>query len=48
MAVVFLQMGILLCSVAALMRKKLLWLLGIVVGGVGVVYFANGFVHFLH
>lgn len=48
MAVVFLQMGILLCSIAALMRKKFLWLLGIVVGGVGVVYFANGFIHFLH
>jgi len=47
MAVVFLQMGILLCSIAALMRKKILWLLGILVGSVGVVYFANGFIHFL-
>jgi hypothetical protein len=47
MAVVFLQMGILLCSIAALMRKKILWLLGIVVGAVGVIYFANGFIHFL-
>ncbi len=41
--VIFLQMGILLCSLSALMKKKVLWLLGGVVGAVGVVYFANGY-----
>ncbi|MFH1115776.1 MAG: DUF4337 domain-containing protein [Pseudomonadota bacterium] len=42
-AVIFLQMGILMCSLSALMKKKALWLLGGVVGGVGLVYFANGY-----
>ena len=46
-AIVFLQMGILLCSVAALLRKRPIWILGSIVGAVGVVYFANGFLHFM-
>lgn len=47
MAVIFLQMGILLCSLSALMKKKILWLLGSLVGVVGIVYFVDGFVLFL-
>jgi hypothetical protein len=42
-AVIFLQIAILLSSVAALMKKKLVWYIGVFMGIVGVVYFANGF-----
>ena len=42
-AVIFLQIAILLSSVAALMKKKLVWYLGILTGTIGIVYFANGF-----
>jgi hypothetical protein len=45
-AVIFLQIAILLSSIAALLRKKLLWFLGMAVGVVGIVYFANGFLLF--
>jgi hypothetical protein len=47
LAVIFLQMGILLCSVAALMTRKSMWAAGVVVGAIGLVYFANGFVLFM-
>jgi hypothetical protein len=43
MAVIFLQISILLSSIAALMKKKPVWLLSMAVGAVGIVYFANGF-----
>jgi len=43
MAVIFLQIAILLSSVAALMKRKAIWVGGVAVGAVGVVYFANGF-----
>jgi hypothetical protein len=46
-AVIFLQMGILLCSISALMKRRLLWLAGGIVGVVGIVYFANGFLLFM-
>jgi hypothetical protein len=46
-AVIFLQIAILLSSIAALMKKKLLWFMGLAVGAAGVVYFANGFLLFL-
>lgn len=42
-AVIYLQIAILLSSIAALIKKKLIWLVGVLVGLVGVVYFANGF-----
>ena len=42
-AVIFLQIAILLSSIAALLKKQLVWLLGVAVGIVGVVSFANGF-----
>jgi hypothetical protein len=43
MAVIFLQISILLSSIAALMKKKPVWILGLVTGAFGLVYFANGF-----
>lgn len=43
MALIFLQIGILLSSISALLKKKPLWLLGMGVGAAGLVYFANGF-----
>jgi malonyl CoA-acyl carrier protein transacylase len=46
MAVIFLQIAILLSSVAALLKKKPVWYLGLSAGIVGIVYFANGFLLF--
>jgi hypothetical protein len=43
LAIIYLQVAILLCSIAALMKKKPLWMLGSAVGLVGVVYFLDGF-----
>jgi hypothetical protein len=42
-AVIFLQIAILLSSIAALMKKKLVWMAGAASGAVGLLYFANGF-----
>jgi hypothetical protein len=42
-AVIFLQIAILLSSVAALLKKKPVWYMGLCAGVVGIVYFANGF-----
>lgn len=42
-AVILLQLAILLSSIAALMKKKPVWVLGLALGAVGCVYFANGF-----
>lgn len=46
LAVIFLQIAILLCSISALMKKKPLWIIGSITGAVGVIYFANGFLLF--
>lgn len=46
-AVIFLQIAILLSSIAALMKKKLLWLAGVGVGVVGIAHFMNGFLLFM-
>ena len=43
LAVIFLQIGILLSSIAALLKQKPVYYLGLVVGLVGIAYFANGF-----
>jgi hypothetical protein len=43
LAVIFLQIAILLSSIAALLKQKHIWLLGLAVGAVGMVYFVNGF-----
>lgn len=45
-AVIFLQIAILLSSIAALMKKKMVWYLSMAIGTAGVVYFANGFLLF--
>lgn len=47
MAVVYLQLAIVLSSIAALMKKKFVWITGLVLGAVGMVYFANGFFIFV-
>jgi hypothetical protein len=45
-AVIFLQIAILLSSIAALIKKKPVWVLGMAVGLAGIVCFANGFLLF--
>jgi hypothetical protein len=47
MAVIFLQIAILLSSIAALLKKKIIWVLGLAVGAVGLFYFSNGFLLFM-
>ncbi len=47
MAVMILQIAILLSSIAALMKKKPVWILGLITGAAGVVYFINGFLLFV-
>lgn len=42
-AVIFLQIAILLSSIAALMKKKQVWVAGLAIGAVGLVFFTNGF-----
>jgi hypothetical protein len=46
-AVIFLQIAILLSSIAALMKKKSVWVVGLIAGACGLIYFANGFFLFL-
>ena len=46
-AVIFLQISILLSSIAALLKKQPVWWLGLAVGAVGILYFINGFFLFL-
>ena len=45
-AVIFLQIAILLSSIAALIKKKPVWVLGMAIGIAGIVCFANGFLLF--
>lgn len=47
LAVIFLQISILLSSIAALLKKQPVWWLGLAVGTLGVVCFLNGFWLFL-
>ncbi|WP_243318983.1 DUF4337 domain-containing protein [Geothrix paludis] len=47
LAVIFLQIGILLSSIAALLKQKPVYYLGLLVGVIGIVYFINGFYLFL-
>jgi hypothetical protein len=42
LAVIFLQMAILLSSIATLMKRKAIWVIGLLLGLVGLVYFTNG------
>ena len=43
LAAMFLQIAILLSSIAALMKRKLFWFIGMGAGVFGLVYFFNGF-----
>lgn len=45
-AIIFLQIAILLSSIAALMKKKEIWFLACACGFGGILYFANGFLLF--
>ena len=47
LAVIFLQIGILLSSIAALLKQKPVYYLGLAVGAVGIVTFINGFLLFI-
>jgi len=47
MGVIFLQIAIVLSSIAALMKRKMLYYGALVVGAYGIVHFANGFYLFL-
>ncbi len=47
MAAMFLQIAILLSSIAALMKQKYAWQVGILAGCLGLVYFFNGFFLFM-
>ena len=46
-AVILLQLSILLSSIAALMKKPAVWVIGLILGAVGTVCFLNGFFMFL-
>lgn len=46
-AIIFLQIAILLSSIAALLKKKMIWYGGVAAGLVGLVYFADGFLLFI-
>lgn len=47
MAVIFLQIAILLSSIAALMKIRYVWIIGLVTGAFGIIYFVNGFLLFI-
>ena len=47
MAVIYLQIAILLSSIAGLLKKKAVWFGGSMAGLVGLVYFADGFLVFI-
>ncbi|OGW41623.1 MAG: hypothetical protein A2010_14890 [Nitrospirae bacterium GWD2_57_9] len=47
LAAMFLQIAILLSSIAALMKQKYFWYLGIAAGCLGLLYFFNGFFLFM-
>lgn len=47
LAVIFLQIAILLSSIAALVKQKYVWVIGLATGVVGIFYFLNGFFLFV-
>lgn len=46
-AVIFLQIAILFSSIAALLKKKYMWILGVLIGAWGILQFVNGFFLFM-
>ncbi len=47
LAAMFLQIAILMPSIAALMKQKYFWIIGMMLGCVGLIYFFNGFFLFM-
>jgi hypothetical protein len=47
LAVIFLQVAILLSSIAGLLKKKYMWYLALPIGALGLFYFADGFLLFM-
>ncbi|MBC7452733.1 MAG: DUF4337 domain-containing protein [Massilia sp.] len=47
LAVILLQIAILISSIAALIKRKMLWYAALPVGLLGIVYFADGFLLFM-
>ena len=46
LAVVFSQIGIMLSSVGALLKRKEMWMVGLAIGSISIIYLANGFLLF--
>lgn len=46
LAVVFSQIGIMLSSVGALLKRKEMWVVGLIIGSISLVFLANGFLLF--
>ena len=46
MAVMFFQIAIMLSAIGSLLKQKYAWLVGLGMGAVGLIYFANGFLTF--
>jgi hypothetical protein len=46
LAVVFSQIGIMLSSVGALLKRKEMWIVGLIIGSISLVFLANGFLLF--
>jgi hypothetical protein len=46
-AVIFLQISILLSSIATLSKKRFVWICGIILGAIGIFYFIDGFFLFI-
>ena len=46
LSVVFAQIGIMLSSVGALIKRRDMWIIGLIIGGIAIVYLANGFLLF--
>lgn len=47
MAVIFLQLAILLSSIATVAKKKAMWIFGLLLACVGLIYFVNGYLEFM-
>ena len=47
MAVIFLQISILLSSIATLSKKKFVWYCSLILGVIGIIYFINDFFLFI-
>ncbi len=48
LSVVFLQVAIVLSALSALLKKKYIWVVGVVIGCIGLLNFMNGFWHFIN